>query len=445
MAFARLNLDAMGLLDGYGPEGDGPEGDTLDGIPEWFVGPLLAELVCHEVGHTLGLRHNFKASSIYSLEQINSAEWKGQKPLAGSVMDYLPPNFNMESGDIQGDFTMISIGPYDAWAIEYGYTFGDTKEVLARVAEPELAYLTDDDTRGPDPHARRYDFSSDPRQYAMNQMRIVDYHRGRILDEFVKDGDSWSKARRGYQRTLSMQTRMLSMMANWIGSAYVHRDRKGDPDGRVPIEVVDPAIQREALAWLIEHAFIDEAFGLTPELMRHMTVDKWSDASPGDRSDSTWPVHDRIRGVQESTLSMVLNPTTLTRVYDNELRTTTGEDALTLPELMDAVVSAVYGELMSADLDGVTFTNRAPMVSSLRRNLQASMTDRLIALAPGDRRMPHAISTLARHYLRQLDTALETLLEKRDSGQIDQYTLAHLEDLHARVTKAMNRIYVQGM
>ena len=158
--------------------------------------------------------------------------------MTGSVMDYNPPNFNMEAGEVQGDFAMIGIGPYDKWAIEYGYTFGDLKEVLARVAEPELAYLTDDDTRGPDPHARRYDFSSNPLDYAENQMRLVRYHRERILDKLVKDGQSWSKARRGYQTTLSMQLRMLSMMTNWVGAAHVNRDRKGDPNGRPPVQVV---------------------------------------------------------------------------------------------------------------------------------------------------------------------------------------------------------------
>ena len=49
------------------------EGETLDGIPEWFVGPFLSELVCHEVGHTLGLRHNFKSSSIYSMQDIRGS------------------------------------------------------------------------------------------------------------------------------------------------------------------------------------------------------------------------------------------------------------------------------------------------------------------------------------------------------------------------------------
>jgi hypothetical protein len=442
MSFARMSLESLDLLE-IDPSMMGEATDKLDGIPEWFVGPLLAELVCHEVGHTLGLRHNFKASSIYTMEEINSEEWKGKKPLSGSVMDYLPPNFNLESGEVQGDFAMIDIGPYDHWAIEYGYTFDDPAKVTQRVAEPELVYLTDDDTSGPDPLARRYDLSADPLTYAQNQMRIVEQHRGNLLDKFVKDGQSWSNARRGYQATLSQQMRGLSMMANWLGGSFVHRDRKGDPNARTPVVAVDPQQQRDALAWVIDHSFDDDVYGLTPEVIAHMTVDKWSDQSPGDRSDPTWPVHNSIMGVQASTLTMIMNPTTLGRVYDSEYRTPATEDAVTLPEVMQTTVDAVYGEF-DTDLDGATFTDREPMISSLRRNLQSSMTDRLIVLAEGSPRMPRAIRTLATHHLRILDGEIEGILEKSDTGQLDPYTVAHLEDLKDRIDKALNRIYVSG-
>ena len=71
-------------------EGDKPKDEMIDGIPEWYIGPMLAELVAHEVGHTLGLRHNFAGSSVYTLEEINSDELKGKKPWSISVMDYNP-------------------------------------------------------------------------------------------------------------------------------------------------------------------------------------------------------------------------------------------------------------------------------------------------------------------------------------------------------------------
>jgi len=98
-------------------EKDEDKEQMLDGMPESFIGPLLADLVSHEVGHTLGLRHNFKASSIHDISEMNSEDFKGQKTLAGSVMDYIPTNFKVEHGEVQGDWAMIGVGPYDMWAL----------------------------------------------------------------------------------------------------------------------------------------------------------------------------------------------------------------------------------------------------------------------------------------------------------------------------------------
>jgi hypothetical protein len=221
-------------------EEDKKKDETLiDGMPEAFVGPLLSNLVAHEVGHTLGLRHNFKGSSVYKLDEINSEKMAGKTSHAASVMDYSPVNIRMEIGNKQGDWTMLGIGPYDMWAIEYGYTFdSDLKPILSRVAEPQLQYATDEDTYGPDPLARRYDFSAEPLDYAVDQMKLAKFHRERIIEKWVKEGDSWSKARRGYGLTLSLQMRAVIMMANWIGGVHVYRDKKGDPNGRAPLSVV---------------------------------------------------------------------------------------------------------------------------------------------------------------------------------------------------------------
>jgi hypothetical protein len=466
MAFAGMTLQGLGLVDEdeQAPPGEGPDAppangdkpgekpekpkadkpETLDGIPEWFVGPLVADLVCHEVGHTLGLRHNFKASAIYTMAQINSPEWKGKKAIAGSVMDYLPPNFNLGTGEVQGDFGMIDIGPYDYWAIEYGYGFEDPKKVLARVADPELVYLTDDDTGGSDPLARRYDLGADPQAYCETLIRIVQQHRGKLTDKFVKDGQSWARARRGYERTLSMQTGALGIMANWVGGTHVTRARKGDPNSGAPLTVADAAKQRAALQFVIDNGFRDEAFGITPALLSYMTIDKWGDQGDRGSGDSAWPVNDRIMGVQASALTQIMNPTTLKRVYDNELRAAPDQDVVTLPELLTKLDDSIYGEL-GIKLDGNTFTDRKPMISPLRRNLQSGMTDRLIILAGDDDAMPRPIRTLCMSNLRSLNTRVDNLLSKSNSGQIDAYTLAHLQDLNDRIDRALNTVQVTGI
>ena len=78
----------------------------------------LVDLVLHEVGHTLGLRHNFKASSIYTVEQLSDPKFTSQMGISGSVMDYHPVSL-LDNGN---SLFQIEPGPYDDWAIEYGYS-----------------------------------------------------------------------------------------------------------------------------------------------------------------------------------------------------------------------------------------------------------------------------------------------------------------------------------
>ncbi|USN99672.1 MAG: zinc-dependent metalloprotease [Phycisphaeraceae bacterium] len=438
------------------PEGDGDnpkleQGDMIDGVPEEFVGPMLAELVSHEVGHTLGLRHNFKGSSAYTLKEINSEDFKGNTPWSASVMDYNGINIFMplpdgSTGSAQGDYSSINIGPYDEWAIEYGYTSDDTKKVLERVGEPGLDYATDEDTWGPDPLARRYDLSKYPIDYARDVMQLVTHIRGILIDKFVKDGQSWSRARRGYGITLSQQMQAVSMMANWVGGAHVYRDKKGDPNGRKPIDVVDAAQQREALQFVIENTFRDEAFGLTPDLLDHMTVDKWWDVGGMGTifTDPTYTVHDTVLNVQASAMTMLMNPDTLRRVYDNEYIVPSDQDALTLAELMGDVTDAAWTELDEPDHG--RFTDRKPMISSMRRNLQREHLQRLIDLTVADNTYDAAskpIATLAAMHLRDIQGKVDSVL--KDAGRLDPYSRAHLQDVKARIAQALDAQYITNM
>jgi len=438
MAFARLGIEALDLVEHGAPSETGrATDDKLDGIPEWFIGPLISGLVCHEVGHTLGLRHNFKASGLYTMEEINSEDIRGKKPFTASVMDYNPVNFNMETGDVQGDYAMIGVGPYDIWAIEYGYTLSKEADVLKRSNEPAHAYLTDEDTAGPDPLAKRYDFSKDPLTYAQNQMRIVKKLRADLLTSYVEDGESWSKARRGYETTLRMQSGSAGMLIDWIGGAFVNRNKKGDfgDEDVTPVTVVPAEQQRDALNFVIENIFDEDAFDLSPNLLAHFNVDKWYGGG-GDSGEATWPVHDRILGLQASMLSSILAPSRLGMVYDNEYRVAQDEDALTMAEIFETLMEAVYSGIDETDGD---WTNREPMISSMRRNLQAEMTDRLIGLSTGRVRMFRPVRTLALHHTRALYKQIEDILE--NNASLDVYSNSHLEDMHQRLGKALDIVY----
>ncbi|HAC92665.1 MAG TPA: hypothetical protein DCF63_18845 [Planctomycetaceae bacterium] len=412
----------------------------LDGMPESFVGPLLADLVAHEVGHTLGLRHNFKASSLYTLAEVNSESIKGKKPLAASVMDYLPINLRMQTGELQGDYSMIGIGPYDFWAIEYGYTFEKNLDaILARSIEPELQFATDEDTLGPDPLARRYDFSSNPLEYAKEQSLLIEKFRKRIMDHYVKKGDSWTKAREGYELTLGLQSRNSSMMSNWLGGTFVNRDKKGDANERLPIAVVPAQDQRNALNFVLESTFRDSSYSLSPELLSRLTKD-FMDGSFG--RDPTWPVHDRILSMQSATLTQLMNPTTLRRVYDNEFRIAADQDALTLPELLNAISGEIWSELNSEVTQ--KHSDRAPVISSLRRNLQNEHAERLIDLmlpSLSKSAANKAITNLAVMQLKDLKSRIEKLLEK-SGDQLDTYSRAHLVESSERMEKALDAEYI---
>jgi hypothetical protein len=423
------------------------EGDTLDGVPEWFIGPLLKEVVMHEVGHTLGLRHNFKASSIYTLKEINTPEFRG-KVQAGSVMDYNPININFGDGPVQGDYTLVSIGPYDYWAIEYGYSFeSDLKPILAKVSREELPYATDEDTWGPDPLARRFDYSANPLDYADSQLRLVKDLRTKILDRMVKEGESWSKARQGYEILLGRHFGAVAIATGWIGGSHVNRDKKGDPGNRDPVTPVTIEQQRRALRLIIDNMFKDDAFGLTPALLAKMTVDKWWDEG-GFRDifeDPTWPVHARIMGLQAAVLTMVMNPTRLNRVYDNEFRVAPEADAVTLPEVIFGMTDAIFAELdQSAN---TTYTARKPMISSLRRNLQRELLDRLIEFTlPNDDFGAAAkpVANLCVFKLREISNKIEKL-SKNSASKLDPYTLAHLSEAKVRIDKALDAQYLYNI
>ena len=418
-------------------EDDLEEEQMLDGMPESFIGSLLADLVAHEVGHTLGLRHNFKASSVYDISEMNSEALKGVKPFTGSVMDYNPTNFYVEEGDVQGDWAMIGVGPYDMWAIQYGYTMDEKKlpKIIARVSEPQLAFGTDEDTIGPDPLARRYDFGKNPLDFANEQIALAKVHRGKIVEKFVKDGQPWTKARRGYLMTLTMQTRSTSMMANWVGGTFVNRDKKGDPEERAPLVPVPAEDQRAALQFVLDHSFEDDSYGLTPELLKFMAKDHFS-----SRDSPTWPIHDRVMSLQASTLSSLMSPTKLRNVYDNEYRIPDDEDALTLNELMTTVSDSVWAEL--EDLPKGKFTERKPAISSMRRNLQTEFIERLFDLAKESKGSTAALKPIANLASMKLHELHEELEKSSESKNLDPYSKAHLIDAKNRVKKYIDGTYV---
>ena len=131
-------------------------------------------------------------------------------------MDYYPVNI-VPKGVKQGDYYTPTIGPYDMWAIEYGYKpidandsqgeLPDLKKIASRSGEPVLAYSTDEDTRGidPDPLSNRFDLGNDTVAFAKQRVKVVSEAWPKLVDKVTKEGDGYQQARQAFGILLSTE------------------------------------------------------------------------------------------------------------------------------------------------------------------------------------------------------------------------------------------------
>jgi hypothetical protein len=403
---------------------------TLDGMPEEFLGPMIRYISAHEVGHCLGLQHNMASSTIRDLQEVNSEGFEG--PTIGSVMDYVAANINYELGEVQGPYATPVVGPYDDWAIAFGY--GPDKEVediLMRSSEPDHIYVSQIETSvGSDPRNQTWDYGSDNLEFAKSRISLAMDLKSRLVDDLVEEGESWATVRRRFAQLTGTQAQMMFIASKWIGGSFTSNAVKGEPDSTTPVSDVPASRQREALKLIMDNSFEDDSLGLTPELVRHMGKEYYWDPSGFSEliQDPNFTVHDTVGAIQGLGLTLVMNPQTLRRVYDNEFRYS-GDDAFTMAELIKTVTDRVWDAGGGSKKD----------MSSFRRNLQREHVGRLIDLAVMDSNSPslRAISTLATAELRRVDDMAERA--QRDSG--DDYAKAHLGDIRTRIERALDASY----
>ncbi len=405
----------------------------------------LKEVTMHEVGHTLGLRHNFKSSAIYTLEELNNTEKTKDTGLTGSVMDYTPANI-APKGVKQGDYYSQTIGPYDMWAIEYGYKpvaagstegeVSDLKKIAARSGEPMLLYSTDEDTRGidPDPLSNRFDMGKDTLEYAKQRSKLIAELWPTILDRMVKDGEGYQQARRTFGVLLAQYGSSMFYASRNVGGLYVSRSHKGDANAQPPYTVVEPQKQRDALALLEERVFSDVPFQFPPNLYNHLAASRWMHWGTRPVLRSDYPVHETIAMWQERILLQLLSPLTLQRIYDSELKVPSDQDAFTTAELIRRLTGTIYGE--TEKLQAGQYTERKPAISSLRRNLQRIYLQRLSQIALGETSAPADCQSVAFMELKSLQERINKLLA--GNVNLDTYTKAHLAESANRIGKVMD-------
>lgn len=401
----------------------------------------LKEVTMHEVGHTLGLRHNFKGSTYRNLKEINDVAKTREGGMVASIMDYTPTNI-VPKGTPQGDFYPTTIGPYDFWAIEYGYKqfAGSEEEELKKIAsrsgERALKYATDEETLGivdSDPESNRFDLGDDALEYAKQRAELMKQLIPTLVERSVKDGEGYARARKAFNVVLGEYGQAMQFAARYVGGIYTSRSHKGDKDGKPPFTVVDAKKQRDALALLEQQVLSDKPFAFPPQLYNQLAASNWLHWGTDMPLRKDVAVHDLILEWQESILSQLLSSITLERIHDAELKIPADQDALTAAELIDRVTQAVFAEVKATG-EG-NYTERKPAISSLRRNLQRSYLQTLANLALGRIRAPQDCQTIAYARLGALRDDIEKLLAGK--VKLDAYSSAHLRESSARIQKVL--------
>jgi hypothetical protein len=447
MAFAAMALDVLG--DPF----------ETDAEKTAFINGYLKALTAHEVGHVLGLRHNFLGSAMLSPEEINDPAITQSRGMLSSVMDYFPPHLAPQ-GEPQGDYFPTRLGVYDMWAIEYGYkpttspatAHRELQRIAARSSETtDLDYATDEDIFDfIDPKADVWDLSSDPLHYAQGQLgnarAVLDQ-----LDWFSLDpGEGYGNLRRRVNLVFNYYQHQAMIIANYIGGQRFIRTDPWSSRGRAPFEPVPAEEQRAALATLGREVFAADTLQLPPELLNRLAPDQWWHwgESP-EFYPLDYPIYDRILFLQSFVLSDVLYGERLVRLRDNELRTTS-DNPITLAEVFETLHQSIWAEILQDDA-------AATGISSVRRGLQRHHLNLLsnLALNAGYDQLemantifdvlavgptlsaPTDARVLARYQLKQLQDSVSRYL-RRGGNQTDLSTLSHLQDVQDRLEKILN-------
>ncbi|NDC63067.1 MAG: DUF5117 domain-containing protein [Planctomycetia bacterium] len=424
----------------------GDAGPLSEEQKEKLVMQGLKLVAMHEVGHTLGLRHNFKGSALRSLADINDVAKTSRSGASTSVMDYIPVNI-VPKGRTQGDFYAATIGPYDTWAIEYGYKpvaggspeaeLPELEKIAARSGEPELAYATDEDTEygDPDPLSNRFDLGNDPLEFARMRAELVSQVMPLIAARMSTKENGYERVRQAFGVLLSAHGQAMVLASRLIGGLHASRSHKGDANAPPPFRVVDARQQREALALLESQMFSARPFTFPPELYNQLVATRWLHwgARGADRED--YPVHEVVLLWQDRVLGRLLDPVTLARIRDSELKVPADEDAFTTAELLDRLTKAVM-----AEVDAIApgdYTTRKPAIASMRRGLQRAYLSRLGALAMGSNPASPDAQSIAAAQLRSLDGRIGAVLARADV-KLDDYSRAHLGEMQARIRKVLD-------
>ncbi|MFZ8836232.1 MAG: zinc-dependent metalloprotease [Flavobacteriales bacterium] len=394
---------------------------------ERFTRETLHRLVLHEVGHTLGLSHNMAGSTMQSPEDLKNAEVVNEQGMSNSVMDYPSINFARNS-DEQTKFFDDAPGPYDHWAIEYGYSVSDDdpleesqrlEEILRKSTHPDLMFGNDaDDMRRPgggmNPDVNIYDLSSDPVAYAAERCELVNDLLPGIIEEYGNDDQSsFLEVRRAYLTLTGEYITQLGVMTRQIGGIRYNRAHPSQQDN-APLQPVSAEDQKAAMDALATYAFAPDAFEAATSVYGYLQDQRRGFgffASPEDPK-----IHARIISSQKNALNHLLHPRVLQRITDANMY----GNAYTLDAFMSDLTTAIFKDDLKKG------------VNTVRQQLQIEYVKRLIDVLDPAKKYDTIAQSMALSSLRRIQR------EQKSGSNPDALTRAHREHLVFIIEKALN-------
>ena len=385
----------------------------------------MVALIMHEVGHTLGLNHNMKASQLFSPEQLADADFIKGKCLTGSVMDYAAINLTKDRSK-QGQYVDVAVGPYDVWAIQFGYTpfksLDEKSNLLARSTEPELIFGNDaDDMRSPgkaiDPRVMVGDLSNDQITYSNNIFELIDEMMKEVKTKFSIKGESYQELRRVYYVLSRQRAIAAGVTSRFIGGVYVDRAMVGQKGGTKPYSPVSLVDQKRAMVTLKKYVFAPDAFNAPNELYNYLALQRRG--YNFFRGSEDPKIHKQVLTYQKNVLAHVLHYNTTQRLVDSELY----GNEYSLSTMMTDLNNAIF----KVDI--------ASNVNSFRQNLQVAYTKKLITMIVGPKSKQYVSSaqSMAIYNLQQIQK-----LVGNGGGNIS--TKAHKAHLKTLIVNALKEI-----
>ncbi|MEY4564367.1 MAG: hypothetical protein RLZZ618_3644, partial [Pseudomonadota bacterium] len=418
-------LDLLAARDDLPP--DSPEAEAL-------AQSVIKDTITHEVGHTLGLKHNFKASTVVTDAQLRDRDFVEKNGLSGSVMDYNAFNIAL-SGERPRALNNTTLGPYDYWAVEYAYKpidpaleAAELARIGARSTEPQLAYSDDAEAGGVpgndgiDPLVNRFDLGDDPLAYYRRRLQLSRELWQRVQERTPQAGEDPLRQRRVLASGFAQLRRASELVGKYVGGMNTVRDLPGTT-GRASYAPVDSAKQRDALRFLADGLFSADSFRFKPAFLTRLTPD-YDDSNRGGPVS----IPSNVLAVQTPVLDRLLSPGTAVRLIELPLyvdpKSAGARHLISLSEVYATLQAAVWSELKTGqEIDG------------LRRNLQREHLRRVqVLLVRGVGMLPADALSLVRLHAVELQKSLQAASLR---GGLSTVNRAHVLDCLSQLSESL--------